>query len=151
MAVLIAQHALDHQHPYSHFVLSHLIFSDGAAERICISRPFLVGAWMASLGGFIRFKSYQAMGSMFTFDMSIRNNHKLVTSGPYAIVRHPGYTGVMLVVIGILLVHLSKVSIPLVEILAAETASVPLRALGYERVVYSRLWKWRQSWELPPH
>jgi len=83
--------------------------------------------------------------------MSIRNNHKLVTSGPYAIVRHPGYTGVMLVVIGMLLVHLSKVSIPLVEILAAETASVPLRALGYERVVYSRLWKWRQSWELPPH
>lgn len=77
------------------------------------------------------------MGSMFTFEMSIRKNHELVTSGPYAIVRHPGYTSVMLVVIGMLLVHLSKVSIPLVGILAVETESVP-SGLLVARVWYTQ-------------
>lgn len=32
--------------------------------------------------------------------MSIRNDHKLVTNGPYAWVRHPGYTGVLLTLVG---------------------------------------------------
>ncbi|KAL9712284.1 hypothetical protein Ac2012v2_005362 [Leucoagaricus gongylophorus] len=105
VAVLIAQHALDRHHPYSHFLLSHLILSNSTAERICVSRPFFVGTFMASLGGLIRYKCYRALGTMFTFEMSIRKDHMLVTSGPYSIVRHPGYTGVFLVVIGIFLVH----------------------------------------------
>ena len=65
---------------------------------------------MTSLGGLIRYKCYRALGSMFTFEMSIREGHVLVTSGPYAIVRHPAYTGAILVVIGIFLVHGLKVS-----------------------------------------
>ena len=50
------------------------------------------------------------MGRMFTFEMSIRRDHKLVTSGPYGVVRHPGYTGILLVVSGMLLLHASEVS-----------------------------------------
>jgi len=46
---------------------------------------------------------------MFTFEMSIRKNHKLITSGPYAIVRHPSYVGVILVASGLMLIHGSKV------------------------------------------
>ena len=34
----------------------------------------------------------------------------LITSGPYGVVRHPGYTGFLLVVIGMLLLHASEVS-----------------------------------------
>ena len=32
--------------------------------------------------------------------MSLRQGHELVTSGPYALVRHPIYTGIMLAMIG---------------------------------------------------
>ena len=46
---------------------------------------------------------------MFTFEMSIRKDHMLITSGPYGVVRHPGYTGFLLVVIGMLLLHASEV------------------------------------------
>lgn len=65
---------------------------------------------MTSLGGLIRYKCYRVLGSMFTFEMSIREGHVLVTSGPYAIVRHPAYIGAILVVIGMFLVHGLKVS-----------------------------------------
>ena len=116
VAVLIAQHALDRHHSYSHFLLSHLILSNGTTERICVSRTFFVGTFMASLGGLIRYKCYRALGTMFTFEMSIRKDHMLVTSGPYSIVRHPGYTGIFLVIIGIFLVHGLKVSFPLIVV-----------------------------------
>ena len=65
---------------------------------------------MASVGGLIRYKCYRTLGSMFTFEMSIRKDHILVTSGPYAIVRHPSYTGIILVAIAVSLVHGSKVN-----------------------------------------
>ncbi|EIE24054.1 hypothetical protein COCSUDRAFT_41369 [Coccomyxa subellipsoidea C-169] len=29
----------------------------------------------------------------FTFEVGILKGHKLVQSGPYAVIRHPGYTG----------------------------------------------------------
>ena len=112
-AVLVAQNTLDRHHFFSRFLISCLIFSGGAAERIGVSWPFLVGTLIASLGGLIRYKCYQALGHMFTFEVSIRRYHKLVTSGPYAIVRHPSYVGSILVVIGVLLIHGSKVCRPL--------------------------------------
>ena len=107
--VLVAQHALDRHHLCSRLLLNRLIFSGGAAERICVSWLFLVGTLVTILGGLIRYKCYRALGRMFTFEMSIRKNHKLITSGPYAIVRHPSYVGVILVASGLMLIHGSKV------------------------------------------
>ncbi|KAF8840669.1 hypothetical protein BDN67DRAFT_968241 [Paxillus ammoniavirescens] len=43
-----------------------------------------------------------------TFLLSIRKEHKLVTSGVYAIVRHPSYTGAISIVLGFLLCGLSR-------------------------------------------
>ncbi len=37
--------------------------------------------------------------------MSLREGHELVTTGPYAFVRHPIYTGILLAVIGTTLVR----------------------------------------------
>lgn len=39
----------------------------------------------------IRLACYRALGRHFTFVLSLKVDHKLVTSGPYSIVRHPGY------------------------------------------------------------
>jgi len=37
---------------------------------------------------------------MFTWDTSILKDHKLVTTGPYSIVRHPAYTGFGIIIVG---------------------------------------------------
>jgi len=39
---------------------------------------------------------------MYTFEMSIKKNHMFVTQGPYGIGHHPGYTGALLAVCGML-------------------------------------------------
>lgn len=38
--------------------------------------------------------------------MTVRDKHKLVTSGPYAVVRHPAYTGLAVQAIGMTLYQL---------------------------------------------
>jgi len=50
----------------------------------------------------IRMSSVTAyhLGQFFRFEASIQQDHKLIVSGPYAVVRHPSYTGLMMVFIG---------------------------------------------------
>ncbi|KAI0031873.1 hypothetical protein K488DRAFT_51107, partial [Vararia minispora EC-137] len=43
---------------------------------------------------------YRALGRLFTFEIAILPAHALVTSGPYALVRHPSYTGIHLTLAG---------------------------------------------------
>lgn len=43
---------------------------------------------------------YRALGRLFTFELSIQPNHRLVTSGPYGYVRHPSYTALLGATIG---------------------------------------------------
>ena len=52
------------------------------------------------MGAIIRFQCYRELGKYFTFEVTILKDHKLITSGPYSYVRHPGYTGVCLCLAG---------------------------------------------------
>lgn len=60
----------------------------------------MFGLCMSLTGALIRYLCYRELGKYFTFELSIRKDHKLITSGPYAIVRHPSYTGAMLAGVG---------------------------------------------------
>jgi len=44
--------------------------------------------------------SEMTLGRYFTFRVMTSAEQPVITAGPYRFVRHPGYTGVMLVVIG---------------------------------------------------
>lgn len=99
-------------HPISQQILAHLVFS-GSADNIRPTYLFFLGAFMISLGGYLRFICFRALGRLFTFEMSIRDEHELITDGPYSIVRHPSYTGAVLTLIGIICWHSSPVRIPL--------------------------------------
>ena len=92
-------------------IIGHLVFS-GSADSIRPTSLFFVGAFMVTLGGYIRYSCFQALGRLFTFEMSIRDEHELITNGPYSIVRHPSYTGALLTLIGIICWHSSPVRIP---------------------------------------
>lgn len=53
------------------------------------------------LAGFaMRRWSEHTLGRYFTFTVMTSVDQPVITTGPYRIVRHPGYTGVMLVVVG---------------------------------------------------
>ena len=97
--------------PLSQSIFDFVSLSDrAAASKIRISREYLA-AWLLSMSGWaIRHSSHHALGHLFTFQLSIRKDHQLVTSGPYAVVRHPSYTGISICMAGAtisLLVHVS--------------------------------------------
>ena len=62
--------------------------------RTSISAPFLFGTTLSVFGASIRASCYHHMGKHFTFELTLQKDHQLVTSGPYSIVRHPGYISI---------------------------------------------------------
>ena len=69
------------------------------------SVAFAVGLAMFLAGFGMRRWSEMTLGRYFTFTVMTSADQPVVTSGPYRFVRHPGYTGVLLIVIGAGLVN----------------------------------------------
>jgi protein-S-isoprenylcysteine O-methyltransferase Ste14 len=65
----------------------------------------MLGYILIIVGGLGRIWCYRTLGTFFTYEITIRSSHKLIKNGPYAYVRHPSYTFVYILAIGILFVH----------------------------------------------
>ena len=65
-----------------------------------MSKAAAVGLTLIVLGTWIRLMTYRHMGRFFRFEPSIQKDHELIVSGPYSVVRHPGYAGFILVTVG---------------------------------------------------
>jgi protein-S-isoprenylcysteine O-methyltransferase Ste14 len=61
--------------------------------------------------------SVMVLGRQFSLDITIQDNHKLVKTGPYKVIRHPRYSGIIVFFAGISLVFLSWLSLVLVLLL----------------------------------
>ena len=59
------------------------------------------GIIIAVIGFAIRWTSIIQLGSMFTVDVAITNDHSLKTNGLYQFIRHPSYLGLILIITGI--------------------------------------------------
>ncbi|KAF7300315.1 hypothetical protein HMN09_00914800 [Mycena chlorophos] len=68
---------------------------------------FLAGTLLVAIGALLRVASFRALGEMFTFDLTIHPHHRLITSGPYAYVRHPAYTGTLCIIAGLVASHMT--------------------------------------------
>ena len=66
------------------------------------------GIALGICGGALRAWCYRELGKYFTFEMSVTNDHSLVTTGPYGIVRHPSYTGTIMTTVSSFLLHATK-------------------------------------------
>ncbi|KAJ7662615.1 hypothetical protein DFH06DRAFT_1190478 [Mycena polygramma] len=80
----------------------------GGASRLTLTRSFLVGVLLNAAGTALRVYCYAALRSLFTFELGIRTDHHLVTSGVYSVVRHPSYSGGVLSGIGVALCTLTR-------------------------------------------
>ena len=55
------------------------------------------------LGFFLRFYSIFYLGRFFTTSVTIAADHRVIDSGPYRFIRHPSYTGIFMLYLGICL------------------------------------------------
>ena len=75
-------------HPFGPVVMRRTVFSDSAAVAICV------------LGMFVAIWSRKALGAEWSQDVELKQGHKLVEHGPYRFMRHPIYTGHLLMGLG---------------------------------------------------
>ncbi|KAJ7579109.1 hypothetical protein C8J56DRAFT_796872 [Mycena floridula] len=86
--------------PISSRILSLAALHGYRLENIRLTPSFIVGTLLTLLGATLRMFCYRTLGLLFTFELSISSNHRLITDGPYAWARHPSYTGMILTIIG---------------------------------------------------
>ncbi|EIM85232.1 uncharacterized protein STEHIDRAFT_60091, partial [Stereum hirsutum FP-91666 SS1] len=69
---------------------------------------FIVGFLLVFTGALLRFACYTSLGSLHTYEVTLRPSHSLITSGLYAYARHPSYTAVGMSILGVLMLHFSE-------------------------------------------
>lgn len=78
-----------------------LIAAHVAATELPARVPlFVAGAIVMAAGLALRWWSVIVLGRSFTVEVRVRDEQQVVDRGPYAVVRHPSYTGLALVFVG---------------------------------------------------
>jgi protein-S-isoprenylcysteine O-methyltransferase Ste14 len=62
---------------------------------------FAVGLVIMVGGVLLRGWSFKTLGEYFTFNVMVSSDQPVVTSGPYRLLRHPSYTGLLMFSAGI--------------------------------------------------
>jgi protein-S-isoprenylcysteine O-methyltransferase Ste14 len=71
------------------------------------------GVLLFAIGGALRLWPVFALGRRFSGLVAIQPGHELVTTGPYAKIRHPSYLGLLILLVGWALVFRSGVGLAL--------------------------------------
>jgi protein-S-isoprenylcysteine O-methyltransferase Ste14 len=75
-------------HPFGPVMIRRTVVSDSVAVAICV------------LGLFVAIWSRKVLGAEWSRDVELKQGHKLVERGPYRFMRHPIYTGHLLMGLG---------------------------------------------------
>jgi len=119
------------------------------------SLPVRAGAALVllSAGIALRWWAILTLGRFFTVHVAVHDDHQLVDTGPYRVLRHPSYTGLLLSFVGLGLGFGSWVSV--LVLVVPITAAVAWRIAVEERALAERLGeahaRWRErTWRLVP-
>lgn len=76
----------------------------GVAQSATI-RPTAVAAWVGLVlfwGGIsLRLWSFQTLGRYFTLTIQTSSDQPVIANGPYQLIRHPSYAGLLLVIVAV--------------------------------------------------
>ncbi len=61
----------------------------------------VAGETIAAVGIALRIWAILTLDQFFTFVVGIADDHRVVQHGPYRLLRHPGYAGVLLILLGV--------------------------------------------------
>jgi len=68
-------------------------------------QPGSLAAWLGLIflwpGIALRLWSFRALGRYFTFTVQTSSDQPVIAEGPYRVIRHPGYAGLLLAIIGV--------------------------------------------------
>ncbi|GBE89902.1 hypothetical protein SCP_1702280 [Sparassis crispa] len=94
--------ALHYAYPYSSHILSNLCPARSPSLDTIgtLTPPFLFGFSLMILATLLRVWCFVTLGPLFTYEVTIKHGHRLITSGPYSYVRHPSYSAVFLMLLG---------------------------------------------------
>lgn len=90
-------------------------------------RPFIIGLLLIILGSLIRRLCWRTLGEYFTGDLRARSDQPVIRTGPYRLVRHPSYTGGILMYLGIGLALCNWLSLGLLALTAIATYAYRVR------------------------
>ena len=62
---------------------------------------FAIGVTLIVIGLIIRIQSMLTLKQYFTYSVAKVDDHQVIETGPYQVIRHPGYLGQLLIFIGI--------------------------------------------------
>jgi len=80
-----------------------IAFSLGKSEHFHLSHEkfwFFLGLGLLVLGSLLRHYCRRVLGRFFTGNVKVQRDQTIIQSGPYQMVRHPSYTGGMLMHVG---------------------------------------------------
>ncbi len=99
---------------------------------------FGIGLLVTWAGIGLRWLCFGTLGRYFTFSVMTSPNQRVITSGPYRVVRHPSYAGVLLVLSGIAIVVYAN-WISLAAVIALSLAGLAYRIRVEEAALSSTL------------
>jgi protein-S-isoprenylcysteine O-methyltransferase Ste14 len=97
----------------------------------------IAGIVVIVLGAVLRWWSIFTLGQYFTFEVAVRSTQAVVQSGPYRLVRHPSYTAILIMLLGVGMVLLNWAS--LVVLLVTGLLGLGYRVSVEERALVEAL------------
>jgi protein-S-isoprenylcysteine O-methyltransferase Ste14 len=112
-----------------------------------------LGLFLLAAGGFFAFWSAMTLGRQYSTEITIQKDHRLITNGPYRLIRHPRYLGALGMALGYALLFSSYLGLGLTFLLLA---AFVLRIKGEEsmmRAEFGAEWEnySRHTWRLVPY
>jgi protein-S-isoprenylcysteine O-methyltransferase Ste14 len=111
------------------------------------------GLALVVVGLELRRRAVVALGRRFTVRIVVERDHELVTEGPYRMIRHPNYTGLVLVALGTALIMRSPLAVavgavvwlPCIALRTVSEEAALTRRFGPTYELYAR-----RTWRLLP-